>query len=220
MARGTQWVNEVTWLRGATLHVATLGFGASLSLTSTGISSRLKFCRISSSEVTKEREEEKREEKKRKGDRWRQRPTTEGSGTAAKGGGRRWAAMVGVGVGGRGRGGVGHEVGRGFTMESGVGRVVKEGEGGANRRERRDRGGRKKEGGRTVLTGESGRVCARGGRRLSSLAGVRGGTWNVVLCGGPVVRQSSGDGQRRRRRDLRRRRGRKEQRRRRRRKAA
>ncbi|KAK9104617.1 hypothetical protein Scep_021461 [Stephania cephalantha] len=77
-----------------------------------------------------------------------------------------------------------------------------------------EEGGRRR-GGQTVLTGESGRVCARR-RRLSSLAGVRGGTWNVVFCGGPVVRQSSGDGQWRRRRDLRRRRGRKEQRRRRR----
>ncbi|KAK9112556.1 hypothetical protein Scep_020075 [Stephania cephalantha] len=81
--------------------------------------------------------------------------------------------------------------------------------GGANKAERRrDRGGRKKEGRTDCLNGrEWASVCARR-RRLSSLAGVRGGTWNVVLCGGPVVRRKAcGDGQRRSRRDLRRRRG-------------
>ncbi|KAK9095235.1 hypothetical protein Scep_026704 [Stephania cephalantha] len=110
-------------------------------------------------------------------------------------------------------GGVGHGIGHGFLRGEWVGRVLKEGREGANRRERRDGGGRKKEG-RTdaCLNGsEWASVCARR-RRLSSLAGVRGGTWNVVLCGGPVVRHSDGDGRRRRRRDLRRRGGRKRRR--------
>ncbi|KAK9166884.1 hypothetical protein Scep_002075 [Stephania cephalantha] len=91
----------------------------------------------------------------------------------------------------------------GFLVESGVGRVLKEGGGSEPKRgETREEGGRRR-GGRTVLTGrEWASVCARR-RRLSSLAGVRGGTWNVVLCGGPVVSESGGDGRRRRRRDTR-----------------